>query len=189
MPGDLAYFEGHVGILIGKSAKTVQILAAPHAYDHVQRTNTWTLAYVRTNHAGLSTVQGFYRYVPPTTGPSPSPSPSLPHLAASYSGTVHNITYNIDSTFGLSSITEDAQGHIAGQMTVAPPLYGSGSFSGTVTATSINFTVTSTTPNPAGAVSIAFVGTISPTSMAGTYTVQATGGTQTGSWQLNGSTG
>lgn len=113
---------------------------------------------------------------------------SYPQLSASYTGSVHNIPYNITSNFALSSITEDQQGNISGQMIVDPPLYGSGPFTGTVSVNNtINFTVTSTPGNPCGCTSVIFTGTVKPqNTLSGNYTANSQTGPQTGTWQVSG---
>jgi hypothetical protein len=107
-----------------------------------------------------------------------SPSPVTGRLASAYSGTVHNTTYDISSTFRLSSVTADQNGNISGQMTVDPPLYGSGPFTGRVSGSSVTFTVNSTPGNSIGVTHIIFSGTVVQAAMSGTYVVEATSGTQ-----------
>lgn len=109
-------------------------------------------------------------------------STTYPALVSSYSGTVHNNTVNITSSFSLTSVVEDSQGNIRGSAFVGRPLVGSGPFTETISiGRSIQFTVT---PNDnAGVATIHFAGIVHEDgSMSGTYTVAGTG--ETGTWQV-----
>jgi cell wall-associated NlpC family hydrolase len=178
-PGDLVYFARdndnedsirHVGIYAGNG----MMINAPHTYDAPTRpTASWTPAFVREDTvASHGTPFGYYRY---------TASQSIPRLASSYSGTVHNITYNITSNFALSSIVEDQSGNISGQTMVTPPLYGSGPFTGAV-STDNTITFTSTAADQSG-VTITFTGTVnSDKSLSGNYTVN---NGQIGTWSVS----
>jgi hypothetical protein len=114
---------------------------------------------------------GIFRPTAPT-------SQSIPQLASSYQGTGHNITYNVTGSLTLSSITEDQQGNISGQVIWGSPLSGSGPFTGTVSSDhSINFT-----SNGEG-FTITYTGTVSAqNTISGNYSTD-TG--QTGTWQVS----
>jgi len=70
-------------------------------------------------------------------------TPTYPHLASSYQGSMHNTTIGTTATLTLTSIMQNQQ-IISGTMTLGPGLQGSGTFTGTVGLdNSIQFTVTS----------------------------------------------
>jgi hypothetical protein len=129
----------------------------------------------------------------PASGTAAAPAsgtavPAATHaagLAATYNTTFDNLTYGISSVGTLTHVTENATGDISGQLTVDPPLYGSGPFTGTVNGNAIKFTVESVTPNPGNATSITFSGTIGlKGSLSGTYITESSGGqpSQNGNW-------
>lgn len=103
--------------------------------------------------------------IPPST-PTPGAGGSIPSLASTYGGPIHNQTANVDSTMSLNSIHQNQQ-NISGNFTVNQPLSGNGPFTGTVTAGgSIQFTVNSTQIRAP----LLFTGTIqSNGSMGGSY--------------------
>jgi hypothetical protein len=85
--------------------------------------------------------------------------------------TFDNLTYNVRSDGTLTGVTEDQQGNISGQMTIHSPLFGTGSFTGTVTNTAINFV---------GASRGVYTGTVNAQGiLSGTYSY----GSQHGTWQ------
>ena len=118
-----------------------------------------------------------------TTTPTATATPgSYPNLAASYQGTIHNTTYNIQTTFALASIVQN-QGNIDGSVIIGPGLYGTGPFTGTIgTDGNVNFT-----DNPTdGASTILFTGLLNADgSLSGTYSVPSTG--EQGTWQTTSS--
>jgi hypothetical protein len=123
----------------------------------------------------------------PASGTADTPAvPAATHaagLATTYNTTYDNLTYGISSVGTLTQVTENAAGDITGQLTVDPPLYGSGPFTGTVNGNAINFTVESVTPNPAGGTSGTFTGTIGlQGSLSGTYADDTSNGPQNGNW-------
>lgn len=83
----------------------------------------------------------------PTTGVSPSPI-LYPNVAGNYSGSVHNTL--TDQIAAITLSINQNQGSISGQFTVAPPLLGTGPFTGSIDkSSSIQFTVVSgDTPEP-----------------------------------------
>jgi len=77
----------------------------------------------------------------PTTGASPSPI-LYPNIAGNYSGSVHNTRTDQISSITLS--INQNQGSISGQFTVAPPLLGTGPFTGSIDKNNtVQFTVVS----------------------------------------------
>jgi hypothetical protein len=106
-------------------------------------------------------------------------------LATTYNTTYDNLTYGISSVGTLTHVTENAAGEISGQLTVDPPLYGSGPFTGTVNGNAIKFTVESDTSNPGNATSVMLTGTIGlQGSLRGTYITHTSDGRppQNGNW-------
>jgi hypothetical protein len=123
----------------------------------------------------------------PTLMPTPSADASTngyPILQQAYQGTLVNTTDNSNTSANaaLSSIVQDQQGDISGNMTIQLPLTGSGPFTGTVSSNgSIQFTVIPT--DSSGYAAIMFTGTIhSDGSMSGRYTLPGTN--QGGTWQF-----
>ena len=120
-------------------------------------------------------------------GPGANAASAAKPLASSYGGTIHNATYDLTADIAVTGITESSQGIISGVMTVDPPLYGSGPFTGTVSGSSINFTVTSTTPNGCDVEcrSGVFGGTVGPQGVLnGTYIYYtASYSLEHGSWE------
>jgi hypothetical protein len=105
-------------------------------------------------------------------------------LASSYSGTAHNLTYDVTSALALTEVAESANGTIVGQVVVQPPLYGSGPFLGSLSDGHLTFTETVTGSNPAGETSASFVGEVSADGrLAGTYVTHGES-TQTGTWEV-----
>ncbi|HTJ36583.1 MAG TPA: VWD domain-containing protein [Dactylosporangium sp.] len=107
-------------------------------------------------------------------------------VKADYTGPMHNTTYNINSTWQLTGVTETADGTISGQAVIVPPLYGSGPFTGKVTATTITFRINSDPGNPCACVWIDFTGTIAADgTMSGSYVTHPSfGAPQNGTWAL-----
>ena len=107
---------------------------------------------------------------------------AVPKLSPLYHMKLHNSSENVNSTGVIAGIKQTG-GKIAGKVILAPPLYGGGPFKGTVGASAVKFTVTSTPGNPCHCVSIAFTGTIGPKgTMNGTYVATTTAGTENGTW-------
>jgi hypothetical protein len=123
-------------------------------------------------------VQSLAAAAPVSSAAATLSTPSLIQLASSYNMTFDNTTYDIMADGSLSGITEDQQGNISGQMTVDPPLEGTGPFTGTVSNTTINFALAGTDGSYTGTVNAQ--GTLS-----GTYTYSAPGpfAGQSGTWQ------
>jgi len=120
-------------------------------------------------------------------GPGANAASAAKQLASSYSGTIHNATYDLTADLALTGITESSQGIIGGVITIEPPLYGSGPFTGTVSGSSISIAVASTTPNlcPGECRSGVFTGTVGPQGvMNGTYIVyKASDVPENGTWE------
>jgi hypothetical protein len=123
----------------------------------------------------------------PTATPSPSPTPtpqptqiSYPQLSSSYTGNADNITLNQTGKFDLENIQEDSNGNISGNDVVSLPLYGTGTFTGKVTLQSV-ITFTVTPQDSADSSKINFTGTVSGTTLRGTYTSSSGEG---GNWQV-----
>jgi GH24 family phage-related lysozyme (muramidase) len=94
-------------------------------------------------------------------------------LRSSYSMTFDNTTFGITATGSLTGITENSAGKISGYMMVNSPLGGSGSFTGTVSGTTVTF-------DPPGA---EYTGTLSANGAAitgGTYSYPSIA--QQGTW-------
>jgi hypothetical protein len=120
--------------------------------------------------------------VAPASGTGAPAATYAPGLATTYNTTFDNLTYGISSVGTLTHVTENAAGDISGQLTVDPPLYGSGPFTGTVNGNAIKFTVEST-PNPVNETSGTFTGTIGlQDSLSGTYAGDTSTGPQNGNW-------
>jgi hypothetical protein len=103
-------------------------------------------------------------------------------ISADYTGTLHNTTYNISSTWQLTGVTESADGTISGQAVIAPPLYGSGPFTGKVTATTVTLRINTDPGNPCACSYVDFTGTVTADgTMSGSY---RTSGLQLGTWTL-----
>ena len=82
-----------------------------------------------------------------------------------------NLTYHIQTGGTLSDVTQDGQGRISGTMTVNPPLFGTGRFTGTRDGSTIHLT---------GAQNGNYLGTlIANGDVSGTYTYPG----QHGAWQ------
>ena len=105
---------------------------------------------------------------PTPTPPSPTPTPvTYPSLAATYTGTVDNTSFNTSANVILAQIKQN-QGSFSGVIQVQQPLCGSGPFTGTVTPKGvIQFT---DTPTDGCDTSITFKGSLQPDgSMSGAY--------------------
>ncbi len=101
-------------------------------------------------------------------------SPSHSQLASSYVMEYHNITVNASAGGELSDVTENSKGVITGQLTVDPPLEGSGPFRGTVHGSSIAFNVNDS--------SFLLLGQIGPQgSLSGPYSIDG----QKGTWHAS----
>lgn len=125
-----------------------------------------------------------------TFAPNVTASATLPRLATSYSGNLHNSTINVGADMSLNSV-EQSGGNISGSFQVGPPLVGSGAFTGTVNAQQqIAFDVKSASNG--SSFDLHFTGTIAPGGgISGTYTVQFTNGSpqQEGTWSVKPSAG
>jgi uncharacterized protein YvpB len=114
---------------------------------------------------------------------SPSPTfakASLPPLASTYQGTVHNTTFDHTATLTLTSLVQN-QGAISGNVIIGSGLNGSGPFTGTIMSNrSISFTDVSTDGSN---VTIFFTGSLyGDGSLSGTYTIPST--EEEGTWQV-----
>lgn len=91
---------------------------------------------------------------------------SPPSFTGLYHGSVYNTTQNSRATISLLINQAQGQGNIGGTLDVQEPLRGSGSFTGTANANSIQFKVSSAqVPEP-----LLFLGNVQPDgSLAGTY--------------------
>jgi hypothetical protein len=99
---------------------------------------------------------------------------------------LHNITESSNATGVLTGIKQNAHGGVVGKLIVAPPLFGGGPFSGTVSKNSVKFVVESTTPNPCNCVSLTFVGTVDAKGvMNGTYIGKTKTWQEHGTWQAS----
>jgi serine/threonine protein kinase len=96
----------------------------------------------------------------------PTVSSNYPTLIGTYSGTIYDISMDVNTSMLLIGIRQ-SQGNISGYLTLGPKLQGSGPFSGTInTAKELKFTVTDTT----GSVTLFFEGVMqSATSLTGDY--------------------
>jgi hypothetical protein len=108
-----------------------------------------------------------------------------PGLAKSYSGAARNVTAAETGGITLSGVTKTG-GAIAGTFAFHAPLAGTGPFKGTITATTVKFTVTPTAASCAICESIVFTGAVSPlVSMSGTWVAHLkSGAPQNGTWQV-----
>lgn len=96
-------------------------------------------------------------------------TPPAVRLAPAYTMKFHNITYDMDSDGMLSVASVDPQGNVTGSMTVNPPLGGTGPLRGTLSGSSLTFTVSDGT----------YQGVVDATgTLSGTYTYPG----QTGAW-------
>ena len=98
-----------------------------------------------------------------------------PSVSASgtYTGTVHNKTANLSSTF-TAVIHQAKGGLLEGCMEVKPPLYGSGALQGSIRGSHVNFVVAD----------ITFQGDAAKSGIAGSYVVTRQEGNQLGEFQL-----
>ena len=112
-------------------------------------------------HSGVSTpsVKSF-------TQTPPSVSSIYPMLTGMYSGTIYDLSVEVNTSMVLSGIRQ-SKGNISGYLTLGPKLQGSGPFSGTIDTTKeLKFIVTDT----AGSVTLFFEGVMqSATSLTGDY--------------------
>jgi Zn-dependent protease with chaperone function len=165
---------------VSVSQFTLSFKADRKNYDPSQ----WTVWDITTSPNASSTATG----VPtPTVRPTPpfgTSTSGYPTLQKLYHGTLVNTTDNNNTSADatLSSIVQDQQGGISGNMTIQPPLVGSGPFTGTVISNgTIQFTVTPT--DNSLYTTIVFTGTIrADGSMGGIYTLSGT--SQGGTWQF-----
>jgi hypothetical protein len=106
-------------------------------------------------------------------------------LAKSYSGAARNVTAGESAGITLSGVTENG-GSISGTFAFHAPLSGTGPFKGTITGTTVKFTVTPTAASCAVCQSIVFTGAVSPlVSMSGTWVAHLkSGAPQNGTWQV-----
>lgn len=116
--------------------------------------------------------------IPPSAGysvVSEEPATSKPTVSVSgtYSGTVHNQTVNLSSTF-KAVIHQTKAGLLLGCMEVKPPLYGSGPLRGSIVGSHVNFVVTD----------ITFEGEASKAGITGSYVVTRQAGNQSGNFRL-----
>ena len=107
-----------------------------------------------------------------------------PQLAKSYAGSARNVTALESASITLSGITQSG-GTIAGNLAFHSPLAGAGPFKGTITASTVSFTVTPTASSCPSCSTIVFTGTVSPVvSLAGTWVAKLKSGpSQSGTWQ------
>ncbi len=112
-------------------------------------------------HSGVST-PGVKSFTPTP----PSVSSIYPMLTGMYSGTIYDLSVEVNTSMVLSGIRQ-SQGNISGYLTLGPKLQGSGPFSGTIDTTKeLKFIVTDT----AGSVTLFFEGVMqSATSLTGDY--------------------
>lgn len=114
--------------------------------------------------------------VPPSVSVAwEQPVPSNPPVSISgtYSGTVHNKTVNLNSTFAVV-LRQTKAGELQGCMQVEPPLYGSGAVLGRVRGAHVNFVVAD----------IAFRGEVLKDAITGFYVVSRQEGQQLGEFRL-----
>lgn len=120
-----------------------------------------------------------------TIAPSVTASSSVPKLAASYNGSIHNATFNMTADMSLTSIQQSG-GTISGNFQVSAPLAGSGNFTGTVDPQRhVTFTVTSHLNG--STIEIDFTGIAATNGgMSGAYTVHSQDGNpdQHGTWTV-----
>ncbi len=108
-----------------------------------------------------------------------------PGLAKSYAGAARNITASQTGGISLTSVAVTG-GRISGTATFHSPLAGSGPFTGSITSTSVNFTVKPTASTCPSCTTIMFTGSISPlVSMSGTWVAHLKSGpSQEGVWEV-----
>ena len=129
----------------------------------------------------LVTVMAIPLYLAPVAAATGTP----PSLAKSYSGSARNTTAAESGGSTLSGVTEKGRS-ISGTFSFHAPLTGTGPFSGTISANTVNFVVKPTAASCAECASIVFTGTVWPiVSMSGTWVAHIkSGGTQGGTWSL-----
>ena len=70
---------------------------------------------------------------------SDAAAPTAEKISASYLMNFDNITYSTTSTGSLTDMSVSKSGDVSGQMTVNPPLYGTGALTGTLKGDTIKF--------------------------------------------------
>ncbi len=97
---------------------------------------------------------------------------------------LRNLSSNLNSTGVLTGIKQSKSGKISGKLILAPPLYGGGPFTGTVTGNKVKFTVASTPNNQCQCKTIAFTGSVGPKgTMTGSYIGTTKWGSENGTWK------
>jgi hypothetical protein len=86
--------------------------------------------------------------IPPTPTVTPvPPTPTLiqgafPPISGTYNGLMTNTTVNEVANMQIAFNSVNADGSITGRLVVDPPLYGTGNFTGNISGSNIQFTVT-----------------------------------------------
>ena len=110
----------------------------------------------------------------------------MSELGFFYRVKLHNITESSNATGVLTGIKQNSHGGLSGKLIVAPPLFGGGPFTGTVSKNSVKIVVASTRPNPCDCVSLTFTGKIGAKgAMSGTYVGKTTTWSEHGTWQAS----
>jgi hypothetical protein len=118
----------------------------------------------------------------PSTGEGSVPAPSL---GSSYEGSARNTTRELTAPLTLQNIQLDGEGTVTGEVAFQPPLYGSGTFTGTYADGAIEFTVATPSANPAGVTSETFTGEVEEGGeLSGAYTAAVGEETQAGTWEV-----
>jgi hypothetical protein len=109
--------------------------------------------------------------VPATAATTLAAAPTAARLASSYLMNFDNLTYSETSDGSLTSMSVDTSGAVSGYMTVDPPLTGTGPLSGTLSGSTIKFSVDGGT----------YTGTVNASTLdiSGTYTYPG----QNGVWK------
>ncbi|MGH9764242.1 MAG: trypsin-like peptidase domain-containing protein, partial [Blastocatellia bacterium] len=115
----------------------------------------------------LSMARKSQRQSPDNAEQTATRAESTRSLTGTFLGTVHNLTADLQATFGL--FVEENRNTISGCMAVRKPLYGSGPLFGAVNGTVVQFDV----PGPPW---IHFEGELSGDHISGTYRVQSSAG-------------
>ncbi len=112
-------------------------------------------------------------------------TPSAPSLVSSYQGSIRNSTRELTAPLSLENVQVSAEGAVTGEVSLQPPLYGSGTFAGTYADGAIEFTVAAPGENPAGVTSETFVGEVKEGGeISGTYTAAVGEEEQAGTWEV-----